>query len=125
MTEPITTARDVVKLTSEIFHWSLTDDRIKFRSDAFAVSDGQRVVLIDPLPLEEPAMRKMGKVEAICLTRACHQRSAWRLRKETGARIYAPQGSKDLEEKPDVTYAPGEPLPGDLDMVGIALRWGE
>lgn len=117
MSEPITSAKEAVRLTSEIFHWSIRDERIKFRSDAYAVGDGTKAVLIDPLPLEDAAMKALGKVEAICLTRPCHQRSAWRLRKELGARVYAPQGARELEEAPDAAYGPGEALPGGLHAV--------
>jgi len=36
---------------------------IDFESDAHAVVESGRVVLIDPLPLEEAALRRLGTVE--------------------------------------------------------------
>jgi glyoxylase-like metal-dependent hydrolase (beta-lactamase superfamily II) len=117
MTEPKTRAKQAVRLTSDIAHWTITDDRIQYRSDAYAILDPKGTVLIDPLPLDKDAFDTLGKVTAICITRACHQRSAWRYRRELGARIYAPQGAKDLEERPDVSFGAGEPLPGGLVAV--------
>lgn len=114
MTEPRTRASKIIPLTSEILHWTITDDRINYRSDAYAIREEKGVTLIDPLPLEDGPLGELGKVTAICLTRACHQRSSWSYRKELGARVYAPQGAKDLEEEPDASFAPGEPLPGGL-----------
>ena len=114
MTEPTTRAIEIVRLTSEILHWSIRDERIGFRSDAYAIDDGRHVVAIDPLPLDEPLFEDLGKVEAICLTRGCHQRAAWRLRKRTGARVFAPRGAKGLDERPDAEFGPGEPLPCGL-----------
>ena len=118
MSEPRNQATKIVRLTSDIFHWSVEDDRIKFRSEAYAIRpEGARSVLIDPLPLEEKLLDRLGKVEAICLTGACHQRATWRYRKQFGARVFAPRGAAKLLEAPDVWYGPGEDLPGGLKAV--------
>lgn len=114
MTEPRTRAKQIVPLTSEILHWTITDDRISFRSDAYAIRDEKGVTMIDPLPLEDGPLKELGKVGSICLTRACHQRAAWRYRRELGARVYAPRDAQGLEEEPDAAFSPGEPLPGGL-----------
>jgi len=70
-------------------------------------------------PLEEAgeeveALEAQGQPVAICLTGSCHQRSAWRLRKRFGIKVYAPEGAEGLDEVPDVDYAEGVALPGGL-----------
>jgi glyoxylase-like metal-dependent hydrolase (beta-lactamase superfamily II) len=100
-----------------VLHWTLLDDRIKVRSDAHAVVVEGRTVLIDPLPLDEPALARLGTVDAICLTGSFHQRAAWRYRRQCTARVYAPQGARGLEEQPDVWYGKGDRLPGGLRAI--------
>jgi hypothetical protein len=99
-----------------IHHWSLSDDRIGGgRSDAYAVVDDDgAVVLIDPLPIDEAALRRLGTVSAIVLTAGNHQRSAWRFRKAFGATVWAPEGAQGLEEEPDFFYVAGNTLPAGL-----------
>ena len=117
MTEPKNRAEKVETVVPGILRWSLHDDRIDTQSDAYAVQEGGRTVLIDPLPLEEPALKDLGKIEAICLTGSFHQRSAWRYRKQFGVKVYAPEGAEGLEEDPDVWYRAGDLLPGGLKAV--------
>ncbi len=117
MSEPTTRATQIVRLTSEILHWSIRDERIKNRSDAYAIRDEERTVLIDPLPLEESLYESLGKVQAICLTGSCHQRSTWSLRQRFGAKVYAPRGASGLEQSPDVWYGSNDRLPGGLKPV--------
>ncbi len=117
MSEPRNRAKKIETVVPGILHWSLVDDRIDSQSDAYAVREGERSVLIDPLPLEDSALKGLGKMEAICLTGSCHQRSAWRYRKQFGVRVYAPEGAEGLEEKPDLWYRKGDSLPGGLKAV--------
>lgn len=117
MSEPRNRARKVESVAPGILHWSLRDDRIGFRSDAHAVRRSGRSVLIDPLPLTQKALEELGRVEAICLTGSCHQRSAWRYRERLGVLVYAPKGAEGLEERPDVRYREGDALPGGLRAV--------
>jgi hypothetical protein len=49
---------------------------------------------------------------AICLTAACHQRSAWQYRGAYGVQVYAPEGCRAMDEEPDVRYREREMLPG-------------
>jgi len=117
MSEPTARARKVTKAAPGLLHWTLHDDRIDFRSDAYAVRGRRGAVLIDPLPLTDAALAGIGPVEAICLTGSCHQRSAWRYRRLLGVRVYAPRGARGLLEKPDAAYAGGARLPGGLVAV--------
>ena len=117
MSEPRTAADRVEEVVPGVWSWSVHDDRIDFVSTAHAVGDGDEVVLIDPLPLVSNALAELGDVTAICLTAGTHQRSSWRLRRELGARVYAPALSRQIEEEPDVRYSDGDELPGGLRAV--------
>ena len=114
MSEPASRAEKIDRVTPELLNWHVLDDRIKTRSDAYAVVREGRRVLIDPLPLVDEALEQLGQVEAICLTGSCHQRSAWRYRKRFGAKVHAPEGAEGLEEQPDAWYRKGERPAGDL-----------
>lgn len=117
MSEPKARASRIHRVAPGVLHWTLHDDRIDWRSDAYAVAGRAGLVLIDPLPLTDAALRRLGLVEAICLTGSCHQRSSWRYRRLLGAPVHAPRGAHGLEEKPDVAYAKGARLPGGLVAV--------
>ena len=117
MSEPKARASRIRRIAPGLLHWTLHDDRIDWRSDAYAVAGHRGAVLIDPLPLTDAALARVGPVEAICITGSCHQRSAWRYRRRLGAPVYAPRGARGLEERPDRTYVQGSRLPGGLVAV--------
>ena len=114
MSEPTRRADRIDSLMSGIRHWSVHDDRLDFRSDAYAVADARGWVLIDPLPLEEEALLNLGPVQAICITGAFHQRAAWTLRERLGVPVHAPLGGQGLVQSADRSYDDGERLPGSL-----------
>ena len=117
MSEPKSRARSIRTIVPGILHWMLRDDRIRFRSDAHAVRHDGLTVLIDPLPLQNRLIGRLGEVGAICLTGSFHQRSAWRFRSRFGVKVYAPVGARGLEERPDRLYRHGDRLPGGLRAV--------
>lgn len=117
MSEPKETAAQVEEVVPGVWHWRVHDDRIDFVSAAHAVVADEGAVLIDPLPLAEDALASLGPVAAICLTSSVHQRSAWRLRRDLGVKVYAPALSQEIDEEPDVRYGEGDPLPGGLSAV--------
>ncbi|MDZ3837627.1 MAG: hypothetical protein U0S49_09670 [Rhodospirillales bacterium] len=117
MSEPRATAERIDQVAPGLWRWHVLDERIGSESDAYAVRDEAGTVLIDPLPLGLEALRALEPVAAICLTAACHQRSAWRYRKTYGAKVYAPEGSREMDEQPDVRYRDEEMLPGGLKVV--------
>ncbi len=117
MSEPTAIARSAQEIIPGIWRWFIHDNRIDFESDAHAVVEAARVTLIDPLPLQDAVLKRLGTIVAICLTARCHQRSAWRYRKEFGVKVYAPQGAKGLEEEPDEYYRAGDLLPGGLEAI--------
>ena len=117
MSEPKAIARQVAEVVPGLWHWHVWDDRIQQETHAHAVSDASGRVLIDPLPLTPEALRSLEPITAICLTAACHQRSAWRYRRAYGAKVYAPEGTREMDEEPDVRYRDDEILPGGLKAV--------
>lgn len=107
-------AEVVEEVVPGVWYWSVHDERIDFLSSAHAVAADRGAVLIDPLPLTPDAQRALGPIHAVVLTTSAHQRSAWRLRRELGVRVFAPAGAREVEEEPDERYGDGDRLPGDL-----------
>jgi len=114
MSEPKSIAATIETVVPGVWRWSVQDDRIGYESDAHAIASGDRIVLIDPLRLETTVLERLGPVEAICLTAACHQRAAWHYRRHLGAKVYAPADTRAMDEEPDVRYRAGDVLPGGL-----------
>jgi glyoxylase-like metal-dependent hydrolase (beta-lactamase superfamily II) len=114
VSEPVTRATHVEPLLAGVWHWTLHDERIDFRSDAYAVVSAAGRVLIDPLPLTEASLAGLGRVEAICLTGGFHQRAAWSLREQLQVPVHAPKDAANLLEPADVMYEDDGRLPGAL-----------
>jgi glyoxylase-like metal-dependent hydrolase (beta-lactamase superfamily II) len=112
--EPGGTAKLVGEILPGVYRFTIHDDRIDFQSDSYAVVEKGKAVLIDPLPMAEKDLKKLGPVEAVCLTGSCHERSAWRYRRELHVPVYAPQGGVDFEETPDRWYKAHDRLSGNL-----------
>jgi glyoxylase-like metal-dependent hydrolase (beta-lactamase superfamily II) len=117
VSEPQTIAQEIEEVVPGVRRWGIHDERIDFRSDAYAVAGPEGAVLVDPLPLADAALDALGPVAAICLTGAHHQRSAWRYRRAFGAPVHAPEGSRPMDEEPDAFYGPGARLPGGLEAI--------
>ena len=100
MPEPEATPRLVGEILPGIFRFTLHDDRIDFQSDCYCLRNQGRVVLIDPLPLSREDLNRLGQVEAICLTASCHERSAWRLRRQLNIQVHGPSGEWTLRRLP-------------------------
>jgi glyoxylase-like metal-dependent hydrolase (beta-lactamase superfamily II) len=116
MSEPKATARTTQAVVPGVQWWHVDDERIGgFLGCSYSFDSDDGVVLIDPLPLAEDALRSLGRVAAIVLTAGSHQRSAWRLRRELGAPVWAPALSKEIDEEPDQRYGDGDRLPGDVE----------
>lgn len=117
MSEPKTVAKTLNEVVPGLFHCRIHDERIDHGSDAFALVEKGRAILIDPLPLEEAALERLGAIEAIVIATPAHQRSAWSYRRRFEATVHAPRGAGDLEEKPDAAFGDGDRLPGGLRAV--------
>jgi glyoxylase-like metal-dependent hydrolase (beta-lactamase superfamily II) len=114
MAECNTTADHVTTVVPGVCHWTVQDEQIDFRGDAYAVNSPEGWVLIDPLPLSEAALASLGRPAAICLTGEQHQRAAWSYRRRYGIPVHAPRGVRELEEAADAFYVDGQTLPGGL-----------
>lgn len=114
MPEPKGTAKLVGEVFPRVYRWTMHDDRIDAQSDSYAVVDDMHVVLIDPLPMAKQDLAKLGTVHAIVLTASCHERSAWRYRREFTVPVHAPAGAVDFEKDPDFWYDQGDHLAGNL-----------
>jgi hypothetical protein len=98
-----------------VWRWWISNERIGgAESTSHAVRADDGLVFLDPVRLEAEALAALGPVTAVCITAQCHQRSAWRYRRELGARVYAPEGTRPMEEEPDERYREGDVLPGGL-----------
>jgi glyoxylase-like metal-dependent hydrolase (beta-lactamase superfamily II) len=117
VTEPRAVASSVEEVAPGVWHWLVRDDRINAWSSAHGVSSDDGTVLVDPVPLASEALARLGNVVAVCITAGTHQRSAWRYRRELGARVYAPALSRQIDEEPDVRYGDGDSLPGGLTAI--------
>lgn len=118
MPEPKGIAKLAGEVVPGVFRFTMHDDRIDAESDGYVVVQNGRVVLIDPLPMAERVLKKLGAVEAICLTASCHERAAKRYQRSFKIPVYAPRRAIGFEEtKPDRWYGPGARLPGGLKAV--------
>jgi len=117
MSEPKTLAKSIEEVAPGLFHYQIHDDRIDQISDGYAVVEGGKAVLVDPLPIDPVLLNRLRPVGAIIIASSTHQRSAWRYRRETGARVHAPEGIAGLDETPDAFFRDGDRLPGGLRAV--------
>ena len=117
MSEPKAVSPRIDEVAPGIWHWRIWDDRIGAESHAHAIAEDGGSVSIDPLPLAPQALRRLEPITTILLTAACHQRSAWRYRRAYGVKVHAPEGTRAMEEEPDLPYWTGDRLPGGLAAV--------
>ena len=118
MAEPNAVADAAREVVPGVWDWGVANERIGgAESTGHAVADGDGVVLVDPVRLAPEALTALGPVSAILLTAQCHQRSAWRYRRELDAPVWAPEGTRPMEEEPNERYRAGDELPGGLQAV--------
>jgi metallo-beta-lactamase superfamily protein len=117
VSEPKAVADRVEEVLPGLWRWSIHDERIDFLGAAYAVAGDEGTVLIDPEPIVPDALAQLGTVQAIVLSAGSHQRSAWRLRRELGVPLWAPELVREVEEEPDVRYGDGDTVPGALRAV--------
>ena len=118
MAEPNAVAEAAEEVVSGVWRWGVANERIGgAESTGHAVVGPDGVVLVDPVQLAPKALGALGPVVATVLTAQCHQRSSWRYRRELGAPVWAPEGTRPMEEEPDERYGAGDLLPGGLRAV--------
>jgi hypothetical protein len=118
MSEPLERADEVEEVAEGLYHWRIHNSGIGGNvssSHALATADG--CVFIDPVRLAEDAMASLPRPTAVVLTAKCHQRAAWRYRRELGIEVWLPEDASTADEEPDRSYADGDVLPGGLVAV--------
>ena len=119
MSEPREVADRVEEAADGVWHWRIHNANIGGAiSSSHAVATDGGCVVIDPVRLAADPLATLPTPESILLTATCHQRAAWRYRRELGIEVWAPQDARAGDESPDRTYAEGDLLPGGL----LAIR---
>jgi glyoxylase-like metal-dependent hydrolase (beta-lactamase superfamily II) len=115
MTEPKEVAPAAQEVVPGLWHWRISNSGIGGNtSSSQALMTREGLVLIDPVRLDPAALGALPRPMATCLTARCHQRAAWRYRRELGAEVWLPADAAEADERPDHTYADGDRLPGGL-----------
>jgi hypothetical protein len=116
--EPPEVAATADPVAPGVWHWRVRNSNIGgATSSSNLIAAGEDVVLADPLRIAPDALAQLPVPTAIVLTAKCHQRSAWRYRREFGIPVWAPEGAPPADEQPDTRYAEGDMLPADLRAV--------
>ena len=115
VSEPREIAERAEPVADGVWHWRIHNANIGgATSSSHAVATAGGCVLVDPVRLAGDALAALPPVEAIVLTATCHQRAAWRYRRELGAEVWLPEGARPGDEEPDHRYTAGDVLPGRL-----------
>jgi glyoxylase-like metal-dependent hydrolase (beta-lactamase superfamily II) len=115
VSEPREIAPAAAEVVPGLWHWRIRNSGIGGHvSSSQAVLTREGCVLVDPVRLDDAAMGALPRPVATLLTARCHQRAAWRYRRELGAEVWLPADASAADEEPDRTYADGELLPGGL-----------
>ncbi|MDP9261451.1 MAG: MBL fold metallo-hydrolase [Actinomycetota bacterium] len=118
MSEPGEIADAVEEVVDGVWHWRIHNANIGgsiSSSQAVAVDGG--CVLIDPVRLADAALATLPSPTAILLTATCHQRCAWRYRRELSLEVWLPEDARTGDEEPDRRYAEGDVLHGGLRAI--------
>jgi hypothetical protein len=115
MTEPREIAATAEDVAPGLWTWSISNSNIGGHvSSSQALLTREGCVLIDPVRLDDAALGALPRPIAVLLTARCHQRAAWRYRRELGAEVWLPEDATAADEEPDHTYADSQVLPGGL-----------
>jgi len=112
-----THAEEFQALSDTLYHWSVFDPGLKCEISCTALKLPSGWVVIDPVPLAEPAWEELlalAPLRAILLTSGNHVRDALALKQKHPVPIVtAPDTRRDISElKPDVILLPNELLYG-------------
>jgi hypothetical protein len=115
MTEPREIAPAAEEVVPGLWHWRIHNRNIGGAlSSSHALLTPEGLMLVDPVRLDGAALGALPRPMAVLLTARCHQRAAWRYRRELGAEVWLPEDASAADEEPDHTYADGQLLPGGL-----------
>lgn len=115
MGEPRETADTADEVVPGLWHWRISNSGIGGHvSSSHAVLTREGCVLVDPVRLDGAALDALPRPMATLLTARCHQRAAWRYRRELGVEVWLPDDAPAADEEPDHTFTDGQLLPGGL-----------
>ena len=118
MTEPSEIAERAEPVAEGLWWWGIHNSNIGgATSSSHLTASGGDAVLVDPVHLAADALASLPTPTAVVLTAKCHQRSAWRYRRDLEIEVWAPEGAPAADEEPDRRYAAGDSLPGGLEAV--------
>ncbi len=118
MTEPREIAEEAEETVAGLYHWRIHNANIGGAiSSSHALVVDTACVFIDPVRLADAALAALPKPSTVLLTARCHQRAAWRYRRELGAEVWLPADAAAADEEPDRRYGEGDTLPGGLVAV--------
>ena len=118
MSEPPEVAGSVELVVPGIWHWLVHNSAIGGSpSSSHLIEFGGDCVLVDPVRLADDALAELPDPTAIVLTAKCHQRAAWRYRRQFGIPVHMPEGAPPAGEEPDARYADGDVLAAGLRAV--------
>jgi len=112
-----THAEEFQALSDTLYHWSVYDPAVKCEIGCAALKLASGWVVVDPVPLAEPAWDELlavAPLRAVLLTNGNHVRDAVALKaKHKVPVVTAADTRRDISElRPDVTLLPGELLYG-------------
>ncbi|MBM3146820.1 MAG: MBL fold metallo-hydrolase [Actinobacteria bacterium] len=115
MSEPREVADAVELVAAGLYHWRIHNSSIGgHTSSSHALCAGEECVLIDPVRLADEALAGLLRPTAVALTARCHQRAAWRYRRQFDIPVWLPEDATPGDEEPDQRYNEGDILPGGL-----------
>ena len=119
----MTTKSRFKEVTTDLYTASVYDESIKSVMTTHVLVNASRLVLIDPIELNDRDLEELGKygvLESICLTTESHLRFAKQLREKFNVRVFIHSASSpEIRKEADKTFSDLDLLPGDLTAIHI------
>jgi glyoxylase-like metal-dependent hydrolase (beta-lactamase superfamily II) len=107
-----------------IFIWSWLSPRHNYNFNGYAFKSNDGLIVIDPAIMDTSDMellQKLGTPAHILLTNKDHERIAYEMREQFGAKIHIHKNDAPLlKQQPDQTFDNGDLLPGNLRAINIS-----
>src|SRR5436190_6602751 len=114
-------AEEIQRITPELAFWQAYEPSVKCDLSSCAVDVGGRLVLIDPIPMAESALKELvesSRPALIILTNGNHERAADSFRQQFGIPIAAHgEAISEFELKPDQVLADQTRLLEAIDVI--------
>ncbi|HXA08760.1 MAG TPA: hypothetical protein VNW28_02190 [Chthoniobacterales bacterium] len=117
------TAAEVCRLTDSLWLWQAYDPSVKSDLFSSAARIGDRLLLIDPIPLAAPALEELTLdrgVTAVLVTNLNHPRAAAAFARQFSAPIYAAEPvTREFGAANTVTLAAGQQVAPGMTVIAI------